>query len=403
MHVLVLGGGVVALTTAWTLLDRGLKVTIVSEEWASSPENKVSSLAAGALWKCLPLECGPQAVTANLETNQKWTLESYKLFNALAAMPELKGIIETRPCTIVTTGTIEGNANMEKKLDFVQKNLSGFRRGENLFSEYQINTEHASGLTEAYEYSAPVINVTKAMEFLTDLVARKGATMKTGAIKGSLLEQEARLLREHRADAIVNAMGLGAAVAANDPNVYGLHGALVRLVNDGSAFPVIKNTLIVSSTRAGESGGDGAFILPRDDGILAIGTISTAEGQAEDLGLDSQAVREMRARCEDLLPQLKLAKLAEVPIIRGTRPQRRGGARVEREDVAGSRIVHAYGHGGAGWSLAVGSANETARLIDEIAAETLSGPSLSVLEGVSTVKETYPTQKTSLFETSVMV
>lgn len=403
-HVLVLGGGVVALTTAWTLLDRGMKVTVLSKEWASEPKSQISSLAAGALWKCLPLECGPQAVTANLETSQKWTLESYKLFNALAALPECEGIIETRPCTIVTTGKIEGNANMQQKLAFVQKNLSGFRKGNELFNEYQINTEHASGLSEAYEYSAPVINVDKAMAFLTDLVSRKGATLKTGSVDGNLLDQEATLLHDHHADAIVNAMGLNAGIAANDPDVYGLHGALVRLVNDGSAFPIIKNALIVSSTKAGESGGDGAFVLPRDDGILSIGTISTANGSVEDLTLDSTAVLEMRARCEDLLPQLKHAKLAEVPLIRGTRPQRRGGARVERETrIAGSRIVHAYGHGGAGWSLAVGSASETAKLVDEVATETLFGFAFNTSETVSVEKKTYPTVEISPFESSILV
>jgi len=402
-HVLVLGGGVVALTTAWTLLDRGLKVTVVSKEWASDSNNSISSLAAGALWKCLPLECGPQAVTANLEVSQKWTLESYKLYNALAALPECEGIIETRPCTIVTTGAIEGNANMEQKLAFVRKNLAGFREGADLFENYQINTQHAGGLAEAYEYSAPVINVAKALTFLTDLVKSKGATLKTAAVEGSLLDQEELLLQEHGADAIVNAMGLHAGAVADDADVYGLHGALLRLVNDGSAFPVIKNAVIVSSTQAGESGGDGAFILPRDDGILSLGTISTAAGSAEDLTLDSAAVQEMRARCEDLLPQLKNAKLAATPLIRGTRPQRRGGARVERETrVAGSRIIHAYGHGGAGWSLAVGSASETAKLVDEVAAEVICNFTVGMTEAVAE-KKTYPVIQASPFEASVLI
>ena len=31
-----------------------------------------------------------------------------------------------------------------------------------------------------------------------------------------------------------------------------------------------------------------------------------------------------------------------------------------------SRIIHAYGHGGAGWSLAFGSAREVARLVEQV-------------------------------------
>ncbi|KAI9690050.1 MAG: hypothetical protein M1822_009932 [Bathelium mastoideum] len=405
-HVLVLGGGVVALTTAWTLLDRGIKVTVLSKEWASyGDDSPISSQAAGALWKCLPLECGPQAVTANLATNQKWTLESYKVYNALANMPECNGIIETRPCTIVTTGPIEGNPTMSNKLDFVKKNLSGYQRGSDLFEKYQINTQHAGGLSEAYEYTAPVINVDRAMKFLTDLVTSKGAILKTGTIEGDLLDQESQLLDEHQADAIINAMGLGAGAAAADSNAYGLHGALLRLVNDGTHFPVVRNALIVSSTRAGESGGDGAFILPREDGILALGTISEANGTAADLTLDSEAVRAMRARCEDLLPQLKNAQLhPENPIVRGTRPQRRGGPRVERElRRAGSRIIHAYGHGGAGWSLAIGSAQETARLVDEVAAEALQELETRLMETAWAEKKTYPTVETRPLEAQVLL
>jgi D-amino-acid oxidase len=404
--VLVLGGGVIGLTTAWTLLDRGIKVTILSDEWASFTEMpRLSSQAAGALWKCLPLECGPQAITANLATNQKWTLESYKVYSALATNPELENVVELRPCTIVTTGVIEGNPVMANKLNFVEKNLPGYRRGSELFGEYSINSEHAGGLAEAYEYTAPVINVDRAMRFLTDLVKSKGAVLKTGTIKGDLLDQESKLLEEYKVDAIVNAMGLGASEVAADPNVYGLHGALLRLVNDGKDFPIVRNAIIVSSTKVGESGGDGAFILPCSDGILALGTISEAKGEATDLTLDSDAVKEMRARCEDLLPQLKNARLdPNYPLIRGTRPQRRGGPRVERETRrAESRIIHSYGHGGAGWSLAMGSARDAAGLVDEVIAQALHTIESRLMETVWDEEKMQSSIKASPLKSQVLV
>ena len=396
----------IGLTTAWTLLDRGIKVTILSAEWASFTEKpRLSSQAAGALWKCLPLECGPQAVTANLTTNQKWTLESHKIYSALAANPEFGHVIELRPCTIVTTGAIEGNPVMANKLDYVQKNLPGYRHGSELFAEYGINTGHAGGLAKAYEYTAPVINVDRAMSFLTDLVKSKGAVLKTGTIKGDLLDQESKLLEEYNVDAIVNAMGLGAGEAAADPNVYGLHGALLRLVNDGTDFPIISNAMIVSSTKVGESGGDGAFMVPRQDGILALGTISEAKGSAADLTLDSNAVKEMRARCEDLLPQLKNARLdPNYPLVQGTRPQRRGGPRVERETRrSDSRVIHSYGHGGAGWSLAMGSARATAGLVDEVMAQALHTLESRLMEKVWAEKEMKPSIEIAPLESQVLV
>jgi D-amino-acid oxidase len=374
-RVLVIGGGVIGLTTAWLLLDRGVKVTVLSKEWASE-HARLSSQAAGALWKCPPLECGPQAVMANLPSNKKWALESYKVYSALAAIPE--SCVELRPCTVVTTGGIDENKILSDKVDWIQQSgISGFRRDAGLLNEYNINPE---GLTEAYEYTAPVINTDLAMSFLMDLVKAKGAQLRTGAVEGDLLEQESQLLKEYQVDAIINATGLGAGEAAADSEVYGLHGALLRVINDGTDFPVVKNAMIVCSSIPGSGGGDGAFLLPRKDGILALGTISKPNGRPEDLTVDSAEVKEMKKRCEDLLPWLKAARLdPEYPIIQGTRPQRRGGARVERETRrSGSHIVHSYGHGGAGWSLAFGSARDAISLVGDILSRATWSPWSSI-------------------------
>ena len=45
-----------------------------------------------------------------------------------------------------------------------------------------------------------------------------------------------------------------------------------------------------------------------------------------------------------------------------TRPFRSAGPRIEIESFGGKRLVHNYGHGGAGWSLSWGCAAEAARL-----------------------------------------
>ncbi|KAI9771327.1 MAG: hypothetical protein M1840_002297 [Geoglossum simile] len=114
-----------------------------------------------------------------------------------------------RPCTIVTSDTIDDNIVMLKKLEWIKKSdIPGFRRGSELFNEYGINPEYSGGLVEAYEYMAPAINVDNAMSFLIDLVQSKGALLQTGVSEGDLLEQEPQLLKDHQADVIVNAMGL---------------------------------------------------------------------------------------------------------------------------------------------------------------------------------------------------
>ncbi len=51
------------------------------------------------------------------------------------------------------------------------------QKSTDLFDEYGLNIEHSGGVTDAYEYTAPVINVDLAMGFLLDLVKSKGAVL----------------------------------------------------------------------------------------------------------------------------------------------------------------------------------------------------------------------------------
>ncbi|CAA9486704.1 MAG: hypothetical protein AVDCRST_MAG30-1137 [uncultured Solirubrobacteraceae bacterium] len=64
----------------------------------------------------------------------------------------------------------------------------------------------------------------------------------------------------------------------------------------------------------------------------------------------------MLARCAALVPALAGAKVIGERV--GLRPVRAGGPRVEAEAVPGGTVIHDYGHGGAGWTLAWGCALE---------------------------------------------
>ena len=49
--------------------------------------------------------------------------------------------------------------------------------------------------------------------------------------------------------------------------------------------------------------------------------------------------------------------------VAGIRPFRKGGPRIEREELGGKTVVHNYGHGGAGYTLSWGSAGVAAELL----------------------------------------
>ena len=188
-----------------------------------------------------------------------------------------------------------------------------------------------------------------------------------GIISSWLREQEGRLLREYGADVIVNATGLGARELAGDESVFPVRGAVLRIINDGSDFPVITSSMIFS-TDSDENGNfrDVVFMVPRNDKIMILGSIVQKGETTLDLSPDSPEVRDMLERGGQFVPDLKRARLdPEYPIAQGLRPFREMNLRVEREGWR-SRIVHCYGHGGAGWSMSFGSAAEAVGVVEEV-------------------------------------
>lgn len=283
---------------------------------------------------------------------------------------------------------VEANqAETAKMLEIMASGVRGFRRDAASIMEKR-RVSRSYGAVDAYEHLAPVIDTDACMQFLTELVAAKGAQLVTRALRGDLLGQEADLRAEFGADAIVNATGLDSAELAGDESCYPIRGGLVRVVNDGRDFPKVDAALTISANAA-HSTNEIVFLVPRNDDILLIGGITELNEHQLDLTLDSPIIRRMRARCEAFLPDLKRARFdPEYPLAQGLRPFRGGNVRVERElrmrrggggggggandkgDGASattkpSRIIHSYGHGGAGWSLAFGCAGDVALLVEE--------------------------------------
>ena len=187
---------------------------------------------------------------------------------------------------------------------------------------------------------------------------------------------------------IVNASGLGARELASDNTVHPARGGLLRLVNDGKDFEKVTLATVVNkiektdfnklkkkqkNEEKDKEDYDIVFIVPRNDDILILGTFLELDEWITDLTLESPVMRIMREKCEKFMTARRNARLDhEYASAQGLRPLREGDARVEREPrmkgTAASRIVHSYGHGVGGWTLAFGSALEVALLVDQVIA-----------------------------------
>ena len=263
---------------------------------------------------------------------------------------------------------------MSKMLEIIFSGVRGFRRDSHIIQERGVSSDF--GAVDAYEHLALIIDTDRAIEWLTQLVEQKGATMITATIEGDLFDLEDSLREEYKADAIVNATGLAGTELAGDPCCYPIRGGLLRVINNGKDFPKVEHALTISADA--NTPEEIVFIVPRNDNILLIGGIVEPNEGELSLTLESPIIKRMRERCEAFLPVLKNARLDdEYPLAQGLRPFRKRNLRVERElrvkegVVDGelrerhSRVIHSYGHGGAGWSLSFGCAGDVASLVEE--------------------------------------
>jgi D-amino-acid oxidase len=163
------------------------------------------------------------------------------------------------------------------------------------------------------------------------------------ALGGTIERRRVTALDELEADAVVNCAGLGARELAGDVSLTAVRGQVVRV-----RAPGVQEWLLDQSDPQRL-----VYVVPRERDVVLGGT---AQEGAEDRSADPATTAAILARCAALVPALRDAPVVGVAV--GLRPVR-PTVRLERE----GRVVHCYGHGGAGVTLAWGCAVEVAALL----------------------------------------
>ncbi|MDX2698750.1 FAD-dependent oxidoreductase [Streptomyces ipomoeae] len=307
--VIVVGGGVVGLTTAVVLAERGRHVRV----WAREPVERTTSAVAGGLW--WPYRIEPEALAGD------WALESLAVYEELAARSDETGVRMVEG--------VHGETALDRLGEWASR-VPGLRAAT--AEEYP-----GTGLWARL----PVIDMPVHLRWLRDRFVAAGGTVE---------ERTVTDLAAVDAPVVVNCTGLGARELVPDPAVRPIRGQLVVVENPGV-------TTWLTSVDHGD--GKSTYFIPQP-GRLILG--GTAEEDDWSLTPDPVIAEEIVARCGEIRPEITGARVLEHRV--GLRPAREA-VRLERVPSADGRVVvHNYGHGGAGVTVAWGCARVAAGLAE---------------------------------------
>lgn len=295
----MVGAGVVGLSCAVRLLEAGHRVDVVARDL---PLETTSAVAA-ALW--YPYRALPQDRVA------AWSAQSYAAFAALAAAEPGCGV-----------RMVPGTEVLREP------------QPDPWWAEAVPDLRPATGLPAGYaggwSFLTPIAEMPVYLRWLAARLEALGGTLTRLNLRGL----------PDGGDVVVNCSGLGARLLGADRTVVPVSGQVVRVAQFGLE-------------RWWLDGTGPTYVVPRERDVVLGGT--DAEGEWSRTPSPEAASAILR-RAALLVPELAGAEVLQHKV--GLRPAR-PTVRLERV----GRVVHCYGHGGAGVTLSWGCADEVLALV----------------------------------------
>jgi D-amino-acid oxidase len=330
--VLVVGAGVAGLTTAICLAEQGLAVLVRAER----PPGDTTSAVAGAVW-------GPHLVE-DTERTAGWRHETLAVLRELATDPATgvriasgieatRGSPEARPPELGSPepGPAEpGPPGWLAELGSAERCDPG---------------RLPPGFSSGWHYLAPLAHMPTYLGYLQARLERAGGRLELGTVRSLAAAAAGAAM-----GTVVNCTGVHARDLAGDPELTPWRGQTVIAANPGLTEFFIGLP------------GDGhelVYLFPHADTVVLGGTQVAGDWNPEPV--PAVADRILRD-CTAVEPRLRdAAVLGHRVGLRPVRPRVRLEA--ARDGAGGPLIVHNYGHGGAGVTLAWGCARATAALV----------------------------------------
>lgn len=316
-EALVVGTGVSGLACALKLAESGFAV----EAWERGDVSAEVSSVAAAIW--YPYKAGPR------EHVERWALATLRELERLARDPStgvrLCDGVEWFPLGVEPPEFLRG--------------LPAYRE----LGPSELRTDRARGVA----FRVPVVDMATFLPWLRARCEEAGVRFVRRAIRSLDEAVDARAL-------VVNCTGLASRELARDAGLVPIRGQVLRVAGSfARAFTI------------DEHGPEGlCYVVPRGRDVVLGGSATSGR---EELAPDARETAEILARARRHVVGLTDADVLEVKV--GLRPYR-ATVRLEVETPrSGRRLIHDYGHGGAGVTLSFGCADEVVALARRAAAE----------------------------------
>jgi D-amino-acid oxidase len=307
--VAIVGAGISGLTCGVLLAERRVSTTIFADQIGQ----QTTSAAAAAIW--FPYDAEPAAKVV------PWALETYRVLVDLTHEPcSGVSLIELRQYS--HTGDLR---------------IPDWARS---LSAQPVVTGLPPGFTSGYSIIVPLMETTIYLDYLANRFRKAGGEI-CGPVHFDKLEDV-----DPGFDVVINCAGIGARELADDFDLEPHRGQVV----------VVPQILSLSFALASDTP-PLMYAIPRSNDCVFGGTNDVSD----DRTVDPAATKRILAECTRVLnlPQQKV--LAERV---GLRPFRKSGVRLELNRLTdGRNVLHNYGHGGAGFTLSWGCAQEGVALL----------------------------------------
>ena len=315
-RVAIVGAGVSGLTCGVVFAERGHRTAIFAKEIGQ----QTTSGAAAALWFPYDVEPANKVIA--------WALETFRTLIDLAGSAESGvSIVELRQFS--RTGAIQ---IPDWALPLGGRLLpSSIMSSQVETSLDQKSVEFAGG----FVLNVPLMDTTIYLDYLANRFLKADGQIIENVCFEKLEDVDPKF------DLVINCAGIGARELAHDADLESHRGqvAIVPRIKDLPYAVVCDDAPLM-------------YAIPRTNDCVFGGT----NDLNDDLGVDSETTARIVAECSRALKIEKPNLLAERV---GLRPFRKSGVRVERAHLRDGRtLVHNYGHGGSGFTLSWGCAEE---------------------------------------------